>query len=159
MTVRSPDGRLTPVTLRLGSDVTGYSTGTSSTLVIKSSDGYAPGTATKISFSDVGVLTVNYSNGQVSRGGQLALAEFVSTDDLQAISGALFAQRSDTQPRYVASGVNSTLRAAYLELSNVDLTGQFSDLILIQRGYQASSQVLSTASEMIQDLYEMKSRR
>lgn len=158
VTIQSPDGRLTPVALRLGADVTGFSTGTSSTLVVKSSDGYGPGSATKISFNDLGVLTVNYSNGQVSTGGQIALAQFVSTDDLQTVSGALFEQRGATKPRYVASGVNSKLRAAYLELSNVDLTGQFSDLILIQRGYQASSQVLSTASEMIQDLYEMKSR-
>lgn len=159
VSIRSPDGRMTPITLRLGFDVTGYSTGTSSTLAVKASDGYAPGTATKISFNDIGVLSVTYSNGQSAVGGQLALAEFVSTDDLETVSGALFAQRGAAKPRYLAAGVSSKLQAGYLELSNVDLTDQFSDLILIQRGYQASSQVLSTASEMIQDLYEMKSRK
>ena len=90
-------------------------------------------------------------------------AQRAGETDLAAVDGDVAAigveQRGATKPRYVASGVNSTLRAANLELSNVDLTGQFSDLILIQRGYQASSQVLSTASEMIQSLYDLKGRR
>ena len=43
-----------------------------------------------------------------------------------------------------------------LELSNVDLTQQFSDLIVAQRGYQASSRIVSTANELLQDLFDMK---
>jgi flagellar hook protein FlgE len=46
-----------------------------------------------------------------------------------------------------------------IENSNVDLTQQFSELIVTQRGYQASSQVISTANEMIQQLLDMKGRR
>jgi flagellar hook protein FlgE len=46
-----------------------------------------------------------------------------------------------------------------VELSNVDLSREFGDLIVTQRGYQASSQIVSTANDMIQQLLDMKSRR
>jgi flagellar hook protein FlgE len=153
------NGLTSTVSFRLGSDVTGLTSGSTSTLAIKTSDGYPPGTPTKISFDETGVLTVTYSNGQSRKGGQLALAEFVSPDALTPATGSLFTASRQAGTRYVAAGTTSRLVAGSLELSNVDLTSQFSDLILVQRGYQASSQVLSTASEMIQDLYDMKSRR
>jgi flagellar hook protein FlgE len=45
-----------------------------------------------------------------------------------------------------------------LELSNVDLSQEFSDLVIKQRGYQACSQVVSTANEMLQELFNMRSK-
>ena len=51
------------------------------------------------------------------------------------------------------------LAGAQLELSNVDLSAEFSDLIVMQRGYQASSHVISTANDMIQELFDMKGHR
>jgi flagellar hook protein FlgE len=56
-----------------------------------------------------------------------------------------------------ANGVR--IASKTLELSNVDLTSEFSNLILMQRGYQAASQVLTTANEMLQQLLEVKGRR
>jgi flagellar hook protein FlgE len=46
-----------------------------------------------------------------------------------------------------------------LELSNVELTAQFTDMVVIQRGYQASSQIISVTNEMIQQLLDLQSRR
>ncbi|MNW04940.1 Flagellar hook protein FlgE [compost metagenome] len=45
-----------------------------------------------------------------------------------------------------------------VEISNVDLSQEFSDLVIMQRGYQASSQVISTANEMLQQLFSMKGK-
>jgi flagellar hook protein FlgE len=55
--------------------------------------------------------------------------------------------------------VFGSLRAGSVELSNVDLAREFSELIVVQRGYQASSQVISAANEMIQQLGEIRGRR
>jgi len=48
------------------------------------------------------------------------------------------------------------LTSNQVELSNVDLTQQFTDLVIIQRGYQSSSQVISVANQMIQQLVDMR---
>jgi len=50
------------------------------------------------------------------------------------------------------------LRSGTVEISNVDLSQEFSDLVIMQRGYQASSQVISTANEMLQELFRMTGR-
>jgi flagellar hook protein FlgE len=50
------------------------------------------------------------------------------------------------------------VRAGVLEISNVDLSKEFSELVIMQRGYQASSQVLSTANDMLQELFRMKAK-
>ena len=52
--------------------------------------------------------------------------------------------------------VMGTLTSNQIELSNVDLTQQFTDLVIIQRGYQSSSQVISVANQMIQQLIDMR---
>ena len=49
-------------------------------------------------------------------------------------------------------GVFGAIRGASLELSNVELTQQFTDIVIIQRGFQSSSQVLTVANEMVQEL-------
>ena len=49
-------------------------------------------------------------------------------------------------------------RSGVIELSNVDLSREFSDLVIMQRGYQASSQVISTANDMLQELFQMKGK-
>jgi flagellar hook protein FlgE len=114
-------------------------------------------TATSLDAS--GSLVITYSNGQSAKGPKIAVAEFSSPENLTRAGGALFAYEGTDPVRYVELGGSTVLRSGSLELSNVDLTDQFSTMILIQRGFQASSQVLSTANEMIQSLYDLKSRR
>lgn len=152
------NGRASFVDVRLSPSASSYSGGESS-LAVEKTDGRAAGTITKFGFDDTGTLVVTYSNGQTRKGGQLALAEIGDMDKLEQVSGALFRYNGSNPVNLTVAGTRTKLATASLELSNVDLTDQLSSLILVQRGYQASSQVLSTASEMIQDLYEMKSRR
>ena len=56
-------------------------------------------------------------------------------------------------------GAFGSIKAGELEISNVDLSREFSDLVVMQRGYQASSQVISTANDMLQELFQLKSGR
>jgi len=55
-------------------------------------------------------------------------------------------------------GAFGQVHSGQIEISNVDLSQEFSDLVIMQRGYQASSQVISTANEMLQELFSMRSK-
>jgi flagellar hook protein FlgE len=159
VTIKSADNTSSFVDIVLGSQVTGNSGGTTSTIVTQKTDGNTAGTITKTAFDETGTLVITYSNKLTAKGPQIAVAEFASPEVLTAVSGALFKYTGSDPVRVIAAGNTTKLTGGSLELSNVDLTDQFSAMILIQRGFQASSQVLSTASDMIQALYDMKSRR
>jgi len=142
-----------------GSEVTGFSSGTTSTLVVDKQDGYAPGAITALRFDADGVLKIGYSNGQSADGAKLVFAQIDDDRPLAALGNGLFAYGGPTAPMLRDAGDDLRVTSQSLELSNVDLTQEFSALILMQRGYQASSQVLSTANEMLQELFDMKGKR
>jgi flagellar hook protein FlgE len=133
---------------------------TTTTLAMTSQDGYAAGVLVDQSIDSDGVVNVRYSNNQTAKGARLALAEFGTEGDLTEIAGGMFEKRSDAPVRYGLAGAESfgSLAPGHREGSNVDLAEEFGNLILMQRGYQASSHVISTANEMIQQLFDMKGR-
>lgn len=124
-------------------------------------DGYGVGSLTKASFDANGQLTTTYSNGQTAKRDRLALASFNELQALQPVGGSLFAASEIEAPLLGVPGEGpfGTTSSSQVELANVDLAQEFSNLIVTQRGYQASSQVISTANEMIQQLFDMKARR
>ena len=126
-----------------------------------SGDGYAAGVKTDQSIGADGVLTVQYSNGQSATGARLALADFVSEASLAEAGGSAFrlAEGATVNYGYAGTGGLGKLTPGRREGSNVDLAEEFGNLILMQRGYQASSHVISTANDMIQQLFEMKGNR
>lgn len=124
-------------------------------------DGYAVGSLTKATFDDRGFLTLSYSNGQSTKGDRLALADFAYLQGLRPLGTNLFEPSVD-QERSLGSpgeGRYGKIAPGQIELSNVELSQEFGNLIISQRGYQASSQVISTANEMIQQLFDIKARR
>jgi flagellar hook protein FlgE len=86
----------------------------------------------------------------------LALANFSDLQGLKRIEGGYFHAGLTQQPTLgtARSGNFGQIVAGRVELSNVELSQQFTDMIVVQRGYQASSQVLTAANEMIQQLLE-----
>lgn len=147
------------VNFAFGVNVTSYSSGTTSTLAMQEQDGYAPGRFTSFSFDELGRLQVTYSNGQKETGPTLAFAEFAEEEALESVGGGMFKAATGAVATFRAAGNGVKLLHGNLEQSNVNLTQEFSSLILMQRGYQASSQILTTANEMLQQLLELKSRR
>lgn len=148
------------LTFDFSGEVTSFAAGTTSTLAVTRQDGLANGTMTKVSFNDQGALVVTYSNGQTANGSRLALARFDSLDAIEPTGDNRF-RPTDANAWYVGSaGTNGfgSVKAGTLEISNVDLSQEFSDLVIMQRGYQASSQVISTANDMLQELFSMKGR-
>ncbi|NML42929.1 flagellar hook-basal body complex protein [Ramlibacter sp. G-1-2-2] len=148
------------LTLDFSSDVTSFASGDLSTLAMSSQDGRAPGTLSKVSFDDSGALVATYTNGATAKGARLELARFRSADGLQQAGGNQFAAAEGAEPETGAAGEAGfgAVRSGVLEMSNVDLSREFTDLVVMQRGYQASSQVITTANDMLQELFRMKAK-
>ncbi|MGJ7574297.1 flagellar hook protein FlgE [Variovorax sp. RB2P76] len=145
------------LTFDMSSNVTSFDTGTSSTLAVASQDGFGVGSLTKETFDSAGTLILTYSNGQTSKQGQLALAQFASQDDVEAIGNNEYAAKGGASWETGVAGVGrfGKIQSGMVEMSNVDLSQEFSNLVIMQRGYQACSQVVSTASEMLTSLFGM----
>ncbi|OQS40700.1 flagellar hook-basal body complex protein [Chromobacterium haemolyticum] len=144
------------------SDATSLSGGTSSTLRVASQDGYASGALTKLSFDQEGKAQISYSNGQTAVAGRLALAWFAQPDQqLERIGSGYYHARPGQAAQYGAagSGMFGKVAAGKVELSNVELSAEFSDMMITQRGYQAASQLISAANEMMQQALQMKGGR
>lgn len=134
-------------------------TGTTSDVKVSKQDGFAAGQITGETFDERGVLNLKYSNGQSADGPQLALAQVIDQTSLVEVGNALFDYRGKQPVTIRVAGDDLKVLAGQLEGSNVDLTSEFSQLILMQRGYQASSQVVSTANDMLQELFDMRGRQ
>lgn len=140
---------------------TNFFSSSSSTLKVSSQDGHAAGFLSKTAIDTDGFVTLTYSNGQTVKDRQLAIATFTNLSALQAQGNNRYTVFGKTEQAIGAPGEFSAgkLRVNGIELSNVDLSQEFSELIIVQRAYQASSQVISAANEMIQQLGEIRGRR
>jgi flagellar hook protein FlgE len=130
-----------------------------STLAVQSQDGFGTGNLTGEKFDANGVLKLSYSNGQTTDGPKLVLASIADLGAITEIGNSQFTYHG-AQPAILRSaGDDLKVVSGSLEGSNVDLTREFSELILMQRGYQASSEVLSTVNEMLQQLFDVRGQR
>lgn len=157
----TPVDGATPSTVTLDFSNSNSFSSATSTLSIASQDGYGAGYLTKTTLDSSGFLQLTYSNSQTAKGQQVALAWFDNLSALQAEGGKRFVQFGDATRILGAPGEVSlgALKPGYLELSNVDLAKEFSELIVVQRGYQASSQIISAANEMLQQLGDIRGKR
>ncbi len=124
-----------------------------------SHDGAATGYLRSFSIADDGTVSGVFSNGRTKVLAQLALAGFTNPAGLMAAgSGHMRAGASSGEPSVgLAGGVGrGTLAAGALEGSNVELAQEFTNLMIAQRGFQASSRIISTSDEMLQELVNLK---
>lgn len=159
----TPDGvPASEITMNFGeagsfTGATSFATGENSELAVESQDGYASGALISMGFKRDGSLKVEYSNGKDDESTQLALAWFDDLQALRQIGGGLFVASKEQEPMIDApmQGVMGEIVEKSLELSNVELTLEFTDLIIMQRGFQGSSQILTVSNEMIQQLLDI----
>ncbi len=149
------------VAFNFGTNVTSFDSGSSSTLAVSKQDGYATGELTGLGFDAQGVLNAQYSNGQTAKVGQLALARFESNYGVSDAGNGAFMASDDAIMRVgvASNGGFGSVTPSAIEGSNVDISSEFSELIVMQRGFQASSRVVSTADQMLQELFDLKSNR
>ena len=148
------------VDLDFSEGVTSFSSGEISTLRASDIDGYGIGEITTLRVNDSGHLEISYSNEQTEDLGAVALADFREPQNLEQQSGGLFTYNSTVGREFHSSESNQVGRvlSARVENSNVDLSREFGELILVQRGYQASSQIVSVSNDMIQQLFGITGR-
>jgi len=147
------------VTLDFSQGVTSFSSGQVSTLRAASIDGHKLGTITTVHVNEAGQLEIAYSNEQKEQLGPIAIADFRDPQALEQRSGGLFVDARGLAQRELLTSQDSRVGRVLsrrLEASNVDLAKQFGDLILIQRGFQASSQIISVSNDMIQQLFGIR---
>ncbi len=124
-----------------------------------SQNGYPPGSLQGYSIGPDGVVTGLFTNGLTRSLGQIAMAVFSNPAGLERTGNNLWRQTDNSgipltgAPR---SGGRGSINAGFLEQSNVDISNEFTDLIVTQRGFQANTKVVSTVDEMLQDLINMK---
>ncbi|MDQ8035477.1 MAG: flagellar hook-basal body complex protein, partial [Bordetella sp.] len=149
-----------PLKLDFSADVSSFASGNLSTLAMKTQDGVPPAALSSYAFNASGRLVLTYGNGLTQDGPTLALAQASSPDAVRVDGSNRFGVADTAAWRMGTAGANGfgALRAGTVEGSNVDLSREFSDLVIMQRGYQASSQIISTANEMLQELFQMKSK-
>lgn len=144
------------------SAATHLSGGATSTLKLAYQDGYPPGSLTRMTVDAQGRLQAHYSNGRTESGGQLALAWFERPGQQLQPAGTGTWLAPGTPPTRIgapAGDVFGRIAGGMLEMSNVELAAEFSELIVSQRGYQAASQLVAAANEMLQQALEMRGRR
>jgi len=130
------------------------------TATITSQDGLAAGSVTDVYVSPAnGQVSLVYSNGLTELLGQLALARFTNPNGLVKSQDTTFvAGLNSGEPEIGAasSGGRGSIAAGHLEASNVDMAQEFTNMILAQRGFQASSRVITTSDEILQELVNLK---
>jgi flagellar hook protein FlgE len=153
------DGAVDPFTVDIDfSHLTQLTSATSAT--VTSQDGLPAGSASEIYISTQdGSISLVYSNGMVEQVGQVALARFTNPTGLLRSEGTAFmAGLNSGEPQIGAanSGGRGSIASGYLEASNVDMAQEFTNMILAQRGFQASSRVITTSDEILQELVNLK---
>ena len=146
------------VVFDFSANVTSYSAEATSTLATGTIDGNAQGTLTSVTVDAKGQLSISYSNNQTKTLGGVAIATFRDPQSLKELSGGMFSAPANAGTVIASTGDPrvGTVQAGYLEASNVNLSAEFGNLIIIQRGYQASSEVISTANDMLQQLFNIR---
>lgn len=146
------------VDLDFSTGVTSFSSGTTSTLRASKVDGNGVGALTSVTVDETGQIKLTYSNSKTELLGAVALADFRDPQGLTNVGAGLYKNEASGQVRLLQSGSDGIgkLVSKQIEASNVNLSDQFGDLILIQRGFQASSQVVSVANDMIQQLFGIR---
>jgi flagellar hook protein FlgE len=147
------------VSVNLGSAATG--TGGMTQLASQSvtqsvtTNGTAFGNLSSINIGTDGKVTAAFDNGVTRVIAQLAIATFANPDGLTSVSGDAYTANSNSgayNMKAAGSGGAGTISSSTLEASTVDLSTEFSELITTQRAYSASSKIITTADQMLQDL-------
>ncbi len=121
-------------------------------------DGNAAGTLKSISIDSSGIITGTYTNGVSQSEAQIAVAQFTNASGLTKTGASLYQQSNNSGEPNVktARDLGVTMQASTLEMSNVDIANEFSDMIITQRGFQSNSKIITVSDEMLETMINMK---
>lgn len=129
-----------------------------SNILSVSQDGVGVGAVETISVGTDGTITALLTNGQNSNLGQLALATFANQEGLARLSGNLLTESTSSGVAVIGkaeSGSFGSIQSGTLELSTVDIASEFVKIITLQRGFQASSRIITTINQLLNEIIQL----
>jgi len=165
LTINGEPNPFDPISIDF-STITMYSTSGSSSLEATKGSltgigaGKQVGNMTGVSIDASGKIYGKYDNGDSRLLGQVAVASFSNPAGLEAVGGSMFAATQNSGD-FDGIGQDPTqgggsLTTGVLEMSNVDLSQQFTDMITTQRGFQANSRIITTSDTLLEELINLK---
>ena len=122
--------------------------------------GKAVGKMTSVGVNEAGQIVASYSNGDTKKSGQIAVASFTNPSGLEKVGDNLYAATLNSGSfdgiGEDISESSGKITSGYLEMSNVDLADQFTNMITTQRGYQANSRIITVSDTMLEELINLK---
>lgn len=136
-------------------DVTQYA---GSSTAFATTDGNAAGTLKSVSIDSNGVITGTYTNGLNVQEAQVAIAQFNNASGLTKTGNSLYTESNNSGTPNIGtiSDLGCTVTPSSLEMSNVDMASELTDMIVTQRGYQSNSKIITVSDELLETLINMK---
>lgn len=118
-----------------------------------------PSTATQLTIGQDGTVTY-VQDGTITVAGQIAVTRFANPAGLTKVGANYFQVSNNSGPasdtKVAGSDGNGTIESGFVEMSNVDLSEEFTEMIIAQRGFQANSRIITTSDEILQELVNLK---
>lgn len=125
------------------------------TVDAKYTNGNAAGTLSGYSIAGDGIVNAKYTNGAQRKVAQVVLANFDNPAGLEKVGDNLYSETTNSG-KFDGIGEAGEFSTGVLEMSNVDLSSEFTDMIITQRGFQANSRIITVSDEMLQELTNLK---
>ncbi|BEU87258.1 hypothetical protein TAMA11512_07220 [Selenomonas sp. TAMA-11512] len=156
MTFTSPNGAQDSRVISLNlAALTQYAGGTT---IKGDADGYAAGSLASVQIDSSGVITGVYTNSVMRTEAQVAVAQFNNAAGLQRSGNNLYqiSNNSGSAAIGTSTDLGCKITPGALEMSNVDIANEFSDMIITQRGFQSNSKIITVGDEMLETVINMK---
>ncbi|MFC1512380.1 flagellar hook protein FlgE [Candidatus Latescibacterota bacterium] len=164
LTFDPQNGAETPVSITLDFGTIGETDGigqfsSDSTVVAREQDGYSSGVLDSISIDNTGTIAALFTNGTSQTVAQLVLATFNNPSGMMRLGENVFDTSANSgMPIYGLAGtsINSVIVPGAVEMSNVDIAEEFTNMIIAQRSFQANARTVTTSDELMQETVNIK---
>ena len=132
---------------------------TVSTAKLRDQNGFTSGQLQNFSIDRYGLITGFFTNGTTNSLGRIVLADFNNPAGLLRSGDNMYQESANSGSAvlgFALEGSQSQIASGALEMSNVDLAQEFTNMIIAQRGFQANSKVITTSDELLQELMQIK---
>ena len=156
-----PGANPVQINMKLAGGVNGLTqfASTASTAVLRDQDGYTSGSLQNFTIDRFGLITGFFTNGTTTALARIVLADFNNPSGLLRIGDNMYQESANSGSAvlgFALEGSQSQLMSGALEMSNVDLAQEFTNMIVSQRAFQANGKVVSTSDERLQELMSVK---
>jgi flagellar hook protein FlgE len=155
-----PGADLVDVSMDAGSGANGLTQyATTTTAVLRDQNGHTAGQLENFSIDRYGQITGFFTNGTTTLLGKIVLADFNNPAGLLRSGDNMYQESANSGGAvlgFALEGSRSQITSGALEMSNVDLAQEFTNMIVAQRGFQANSKVITTSDELLQELMQLK---